>query len=179
MIRYPDNKLATIFAQNSFITGPDGYYRLEGLWDAVQIRVEHSGHEPTSVLFELKLKDQSPRMDFSLKGSPFIQGLTISKSILSDTSGIIDSIHFILEVRDFYNNTVGDYQANLLLENGSGNTQAIIPGVIQSQGLNRVLLEGWITSEDLVPGTYRISAETLDPDNNSYFLATDISILLE
>lgn len=164
---------------STFVTGPDGYYRLEDLWDAVQIRAEHPGHELTSVLVELKLKDQSPRVDFSLNGSPFIQGLTFSKTNLSVTSGILDSIQFTLEVTDAYNNMLGDYQSNLLLENGSGSTQAIIPGTIQSQGLDRVLLQGWITSEDLVSGTYRVSAETLDPDNNSYFLTTDISILAE
>lgn len=163
----------------STTTDADGHYQLTGLWDEILLRVDHPGLEPVSTGVKLKVKEQSSREDLTMNGSPSIQDVTFDKTVLSVSSDLPDTIFFSIEVEDLYNSQPGSYRGNLLLEDNTRKTRLITAVTVEEQGLDRVLLTGKITGEDLVPGTYQPLVETIDPDENSHRVIVNQTIRIE
>lgn len=163
----------------STTTDSEGHYHLTSLWDEVHLQINHPGLESISTLVKLKAKKTSLLVDLSMEGIPSIQSVTFDKTVLSVSPALLDTIRFHIEVKDMYNSQTGNYQGNLLLEDGTGKTSLITGVTVKEQGLNRVLLAGIITVGDLVPGTYQPLAETIDPDENSHRIKVSQTIQIE
>ncbi|MCB0637626.1 MAG: carboxypeptidase regulatory-like domain-containing protein [Lewinella sp.] len=160
-------------------TDSDGYYHLANLWDEVRLQINHAGLEPVGTRVTLTNKKWNVQVDLALNGSPTIQRVTFDKTTLSVDTTLADTIQFDLEVADTYNNQSGDYQGNLLLEDGAGHIRRIVSATVAEQSLERVLLAGTLTAGELPAGTYRVKAEVTDPDGNTHWIFAEASILLQ
>lgn len=159
-------------------TDLEGYYRLNDLWDEISLSINHPGFEP--VFHFIDLKDEArPVVNIELIGSPKIQGIALDKNALSLSLPTPDTIVAQIEVLDAYNSQDGSYKGSLILQDATGNTQAIVGATNPSGSQSLYLLEALISSDELAKGTYSVTVEATDPDGNTHRITTDQIIQIE
>lgn len=146
-------------------TDANGFYRFTDIWDEVSFSINQPGFQSFTKLIDLGTDDDQA-LNVTLEGSPTILSFDISKTTL--TTATQDTLHMNIEVLDVFNSQTGIYTGNILLQNASGATQAIVPATMTTASQQQFLLEAQITSNLLPVGTYTPIIEVIDPDNNSY-----------
>lgn len=153
-------------------TSPEGAFQLEELWDKIELQVNHPGFKPVFRQVELLAKNRSPQVDLTLVGSPTVQSVRFSKTILDNATP--DILTITSEAQDFFNTSFGPYAGKFLLKNAQGQTALILTATLPDQSKTQYLFQAALTSGQLPSGVYRVIAEVTDPDGNAHqALATE------
>jgi len=148
-------------------TSDEGEYTISELWDQVELSVDHSGFKPTFQRVDLN-NNSRPIVDFKLIGSPTIENIKLSQTVLSIAN--MDTITVRVEVLDEFNSISTGYTSNMIFKNMQGGSSTIAIDSINSQSFNNYTFTAIVTSDLLTVGTYRVIAEVRDPDGNTHLL---------
>lgn len=145
-------------------TNSEGAYELNEVWDQVSLSISQIGFQPVFEQVELVLGNANLEADFTLVGSPTVQSVSLSKTVLAVTEP--DTITIRVEAQDLFNSNFGAYTGKLLLKNETGGTEVILTAMEEGQSNTQYLFAANLFSGQLPAGVYQAVAEVTDPDGN-------------
>jgi hypothetical protein len=148
------------------VTTKNGTYQLKKLWDLVELSIDQPGFRTTFQRVRLKQNARRRKVNFTLIGSPTVQSIRLSKTLLAENTP--DTIFISVVAQDFFNSSFGPYAGKLILKNDAGQIENILTAVQGSQSQSQFLFEAMLLSGSLAAGNYRIVAEVVDPDGNGH-----------
>lgn len=147
-----------------------GNYELNELWDQVELSIEQEGFQPVYESVNLVRNNSKPQLDFTLVGSPTIQSIAFSKTLLAENE--TDSIIIRVAAQDLYNSNTESYLGKLLIKDDVGQTKIILTAEEEEQSNTIHLFTGTLSAGRLSAGSYQVVAEVTDPDGNAHTLTT-------
>lgn len=155
----------------------DGHYQLTELWDEVELNIQQEGFQPVSESLKLTHSNSDPQLDFTLVGSPTVQSVAFSKTLLTESE--TDSIIISIAAQDLYNSNTESYLGKLLIKDDSGQTKIILTAEEEAQSNTVHLFTSTLSAGRLPLGSYQVVAEVTDPDGNAHTLTASEQIQVQ